>query len=165
MKRNKYIFLDFDGVVNNYKYIKDYVDTFVYPTEKTYYITEHIDPENIQKINRIIKETGAKVILSTAWRKAFNLDRLRQILEHRGFIGEIIDETPILNTDRFKEIQSWLDSNNINPEDIVIIDDMPDMAHLNNRFVKTSFDTGILDKHVLAAIKLLNFDKEFEDDE
>lgn len=162
---DKFCILDFDGVINSSKFINDYLEFFKQPTEKTYYITEHLDPLAISRVNTIIQKTGAKVILSTAWRKAFNLDRLRQILEHRGFVGEIIGETPILNTDRFLEIQSWLDSNNINPEDIVIIDDMPDMAHLNNRFVKTSFDSGILDEHVQAAIKLLNFDKEFEDDE
>lgn len=160
LKKNKYIFLDFDGVINNYKYIMDYIDTFKQPSEKTYYITEHIDPENVQKVNRIIKQTGAKVVLSTAWRKAFNLDRLREILEYRGFVGEIIGETLILHKDRYLEIQSYLDLNNINSEDIVIIDDMPDMANLNHRFVKTSFDTGILDEHVNQAIKLLNFDNE-----
>lgn len=152
------IFLDFDGVINSAKFISDYINQFKAPTEKTYYIKEHIDPIAVARINKIIKLTGAEVVLSTAWRKAFKLEELTELLHSRGFVGKIIGETPITLSyrPRHQEIQQWLDENDIKPEQIVIIDDMPTMEHLNHRFAKTSFDVGVTDEHIELVLKLFN---------
>ena len=148
------IFMDFDGVINSYKFIIDYIANFKSPTEKTYYITEHIDPAAIERVNKIVKALNAKVVISSAWRKSFNLDSLREILESKGFVGEIIGETKVLDVDRGHEIQLWLDENGVSPEKILILDDLDTMAHLSYRQILTSFDDGLLDSHIDDAMRL-----------
>lgn len=151
---NVIIFLDFDGVINSAKFINDYLDQFKQPTEKTYYITEHIDAIAIQRVNKIVEALNAKVVISSAWRKAYCLDKLCKILESKGFSGEIIGETEILNKDRGIEIQTWMDRNNISADRVLILDDNDNMRHLSHRLILTSFDTGITDEHVQKAMEL-----------
>jgi hypothetical protein len=155
---NKYVFLDFDGVLNSHKFIMNSVNHFRAPSEKSYVITDHLDPEAIKKVNRILDETGANVVISTAWRKSYPLERLREMLESKGFTGCIISETKVIErVDRGVEIQDWLDINNVKPEQIVILDDMNPCCFegLEHRLVNTSFYVGLLDKHVEEAIALL----------
>lgn len=151
----RYLFLDFDGVINSRKFINDYLDFFKAPTEKTYYITEHIDRRAVERVNKILAMTGAHVVISTAWRKAYNLDGIRAILKAKGFKGVIVGETPVMEKQpRGLEIQAWLDANNVLPEHIVILDDMDKMLHLRHRQVLTDFEEGLQDRHVLQALKL-----------
>ena len=154
MNKQLYLALDFDGVLNSAKFIQDYLDQFQAPSDKTYYITEHIDPVAVSRVNQIVLIAGAKVVISTAWRKAFNLDSIRDILESKGFVGEIVGETPVLHCDRGLEVQAWMDYNGVTADQMVILDDLDTMLHLRPRQVLTNFDTGLTDEHVTEALYL-----------
>ena len=41
------------------------------------------------------------------------------------------------------------------PEAFVILDDVADMEHLDDRLVRTRFETGLEDEHVEAAVAIL----------
>jgi hypothetical protein len=153
----KYVFLDFDGVLNSAAYIAANKDKFKAPLQKTYYIVEHIDPTAVARLNLLIAKTGANVVISTAWRKAFNLTWIAEILANKGFKGEIVGETPILYCDRGLEIQAWMDAAQVIESQIVILDDMDTMLHLKPRQVMTHFDVGMQDEHLDKALELLGF--------
>jgi histidinol phosphatase-like enzyme len=62
------IFLDFDGVLNHqlwYKRRMDEVDTESIVSKYPFY---EFDPESIKRLNRIVKETNSKIVVSSSWR-------------------------------------------------------------------------------------------------
>ena len=63
------------------------------------------------------------------------------------------------NQPRGLEIQAWMDSRNVKTEDVVILDDDADMAHLSHRLIRTSFNTGLTSGHVDAAIALFRYQR------
>lgn len=87
----KVIFLDIDGVLNhNLYYEKINYDKSDYPYSK-------FDPEKIELLNTLIKNTGAKIIISSTWRKNTQKEELEKIMQKRGFKYTILDFTPKLS--------------------------------------------------------------------
>lgn len=148
------IFLDIDGVLNSGAYIKRLNDLFDRPENQ-------MDPEAVQKLNRLTDLTGAKIVVSSTWRLAFlrqanGLDMLQRCMKAYGITGEVIGMTfnDAWGTDRRgQEIQDYLD-NNPNIEKFVILDDDSDMGPLLPHLIQTKFDNGLQDTHVeqIAAI-------------
>ena len=154
----KVIFLDFDGVLNSSDFFQRTSDA---DRSINYVATEHIDPEAVQRLSRIVDATGAKVVVSSVWRYNHRLVELREILGHFGFKGQIIGATPrsTESKSRGKEIDAWLSENDVNRRDpvgrFVIIDDDSDMEPHMDRLIQTSWQSGLLDAHVNRAIKML----------
>lgn len=62
----------------------------------------HLDGQAIKRINKLCSETGAKIVLSSAWR---SIDHVFEILKRNGLTAELIDKTPIsYELSRGKEI-------------------------------------------------------------
>jgi len=157
------IFLDIDGVLNSV--------AFARRTTFTGWPDGHIDPEAVKHLNHLIAETGAKVVISSTWRKMLNHEELAGVLARHGFVGEVIGETPDFykleswerpvpaarygRFERGDEIQAWLDEHGQDVETFVIFDDDADMRHLNNWLVQTSHETGLQAEHVERALTLL----------
>ncbi len=153
----KILFLDFDGVLNS---------TAFFRTRGNRYEPETLDEAAVRRVNAILARTGAKVVVSSTWREGYSIDGLRKILVHHGFAGELVGVTPVLSevedgtsirlhVARGQEIQTWLDAQQGSIDTFVILDDMDDMEHLTDRLVLTSFETGLEDEHVEAAVALL----------
>ena len=77
-----------------------------------------IDPSAIEKINKIIRQTKAKVVISSSWLLGRSIQNLQDIFNKKGFIGTIDDITPHLryigndNTvPRGCEIETYLNDN------------------------------------------------------
>ncbi len=155
-KTMKIIFLDFDGVLNS--------GPFIWSADKDDGRTiGHIDPKAVQLLNNLIKTTGAKVVVSSAWRILHTDEELQGFLNHHGFIGEIIGSTPRHTTladgsygVRGDQIQEWLTMCDKEVESFVIFDDDSDMSHLKHKFVQTKFMIGLTEEHIEAAIEILN---------
>jgi hypothetical protein len=150
----KIIFLDIDGVLTGKETTDLHFRRIPY-NGKTFY---QLDTENIARLNRITRATGAKIVVSSTWRKGRSMLELRYILSvHHGVEAEIIDATPVLWKYRGHEIQAWLDENAVRErvERFVILDDDSDMEHLMPFLVKTSTHIGLTDKDVERAIALL----------
>jgi hypothetical protein len=158
------IFLDIDGVLNSIDFSKrtehKWPDWPKWPDGQ-------IDRDAVAHLNRLITATGAKIVISSSWRKMLDPEELAKVLARNGCIGEVIDETP----DFFKlefwerptpdgrfvrgdEIQAWLDEHP-EVEAFVIFDDDSDMGHLVDRLIQTDCQTGLLAEHVERAIALL----------
>lgn len=150
----KVIFLDIDGVLNSVE-----SETWDYHNrgEEAYYYA--MCPDLVEKLNLIIRETGAKIVISSTWRKHHDtLEGLQNMLDKRGIQGEVIGSTAALWTQRGIEIKQWLDlfSDKHNVISYIILDDDCDMWPVFHRHMRICNENGLTCEDVKRAVKLLN---------
>ena len=154
----KIIFLDFDGVIT---------------TKKSRY---KLDKDKLDLLGYILKETGAKIVISSSWRK-HNLEETKKYLSEISnfvpfpfpFIDDIIGVTPrmvVYIDDQYKsvprgmEIDYWLwkyESKFGLIDSFVIVDDEWDMLlYQKEAFVHTNSNTGLNKRQADRIIKILN---------
>lgn len=162
----KIIFLDIDGVLVTKRTLRQRA------------LGKRVaDPRCIKALNYILRETGAHIVISSAWRFC-GLAEMEAIFTLWGIEGRIIGLTPDLTTyptkpqmkraefrkyklaKRGDEIQAWLDARQWGKrvqarDQIVIFDDEADMGHLAPLLIKTAFDTGLTREHAERAIRIL----------
>ena len=150
----KVIFLDIDGVVNRW-------DTKERAPSKVIGVEQCL----IAYIKQIVDATGAKIVLSSTWRKDWAFDLLDGKDWHylRDEFAKqdlyFMDYTPSRrDSHRGEEIKEWLESTEYDVESYVIIDDeMFDIWDLHDgHMVQTSFDSGIKPGAVKMAIEILS---------
>lgn len=165
----KVIFLDIDGVLNYTQwYVSDRNPGNLNGQEGD------IDPMCVERVLRICKETGAKVVISSDWRISWEGTLMR--FERMGLTRDIvIDKTPELiwtrmsmydymlseedegyEFSRGREIDLWLEAH---PEctNFVIIDDRMDFTDEQEpHFVKVNPMCGLTDDNADIAIMILN---------
>jgi hypothetical protein len=176
----KIIFLDFDGVLNSDKWAKTRQGKYSMDDIRIHYPHYEIDPDAVERLNKIIRATNAKVVVSSTWRHGRTIEQLFQILKLHNFEGEIIDVTKDLGgkngytIPRGCEIEQWLESNDFRRinwslsrqlqkkekskvENYIILDDDTDML-LNQKehFINTSWMFGLTEEDVEESIKILN---------
>lgn len=148
----KVIFLDIDGVLNSERW---FVQRHIGGARIVVVSREdgQIDPECVERLNRLTEVTGAVLVISSTWRIG-GMDWLVPLLRRKGVAAEIIGRTPDLNTVRGHEIGHWLSEH---PEvgSYVILDDTSDMGALAQRLVKVSWQTGLTDGDVERATAML----------
>ena len=166
----KAIFLDIDGVLNYTQWYYDERNPGNLNGQEG-----DIDPMCVERILRIVKETGAKVVISSDWRISWEGTLVR--LERMGLTRDIvIDKTPELiwqqisrdelsayDDDGFchaysrgREIDMWLEAH---PEctNYTIIDDRTDFTDEQGpHFVHVNSYCGITDDNADIAIMILN---------
>lgn len=149
----KVIFLDIDGVVNCY-------DTKERAPSKVIGVEQRL----IAHIKEIVDATGAKLVLSSTWRKDWAFDLmdgkdwhyLRDEFAKQDLY--FMDYTPSRrDSHRGEEIKEWLTSTEYDVESYVIIDDeMFDIWDLHEgHMVQTSYIDGIKPGAVKMAIQIL----------
>ena len=150
----KVIFLDIDGVVNCWG-TKERAPSKVIGVEQRL----------ITHIKEIVDATGAKLVLSSSWRKDWAFDLmggkdwhyLRDEFAKQDLY--FMDYTPSRrDSHRGEEIKEWLESTGYDVESYVIIDDeMFDIWDLHDgHMVQTSAMTGIKPGAVKMAIEILS---------
>lgn len=166
----KAIFLDIDGVLNYTQWYYDERNPGNLNGQEG-----DIDPMCVERILRIVKETGAKVVISSDWRISWEGTLVR--LERMGLTRDIvIDKTPELiwqqisrdelsayddngfcyAYSRGREIDMWLEAH---PEctNYTIIDDRTDFTDEQGpHFVHVNSYCGITDDNADIAIMILN---------
>ena len=147
----KIVFADVDGVLVNRQ-------SFRLPRMKCASIEPTVNtafPACVRNLNRIIKETQAKIVISSTWR-LLGVKAMREIFERWGVEGDIIGRTPELRgSDRGIEIEQWLATCGHDIESFVILDDDADMNGLSARLVQTNFTYGLTARDATRAIELL----------
>jgi hypothetical protein len=168
---DKYIFLDIDGVLATPKSIEGVSGEW------------KIEDEKQELLKQIIKLTGAKIVLSSSWRK-WDLESTIEFMKQEGFwfsdliVGvtirayQYLDRTKKihLSIPRGVEIKQWIDTH-IHSENgknwewkelgvdyqYVILDDDSDMLYTQrNNFIQTNSNLGLTFDNSLDAIKILN---------
>jgi len=149
----KVIFLDFDGVI-------------------TIPPKWHINANKIKYIKQIVDTTGAKIVVSSSWRRENIKETINDMIGKTKrcprnkmlywLIDNIYDVTSWFSdknyngTGRGGEIQTWLD-NHSEVNNYVIIDDDGDMLDSQlYHFVQTNYEDGITETETIRAIKVLN---------
>jgi hypothetical protein len=164
------VFLDIDGVLNHCDTRSDVLPSAGEP------LPIPIAPECMQRLNRLIAETSAKIVISSSWRTFACWQDLGPALVRHGLIAEVIGETPDLPNDkvwlanwqlrrgeaftferleRGWEIAEWIAAH---PEvtAFVILDDCSDMDVLKPWLVLTHPNDGLDDPDVERAKWLLD---------
>jgi hypothetical protein len=168
------IFLDIDGVLNserfNRKLEEQHRQLGHHEVCECFKLTRQIDREAITRLNRLVAETDAKIVVSSSWRTLLDPPELYRVLGEHGLVAEIIGETPDGYDDEMRaiyefpdrvfrghEIDFWLKKH---PEvdRFVILDDASDMVMHKNRLVQTDCEEGLLDEHVELAIRMMSWD-------
>lgn len=160
----KVIFLDIDNVLNH-----------IYCDVKMDHFRFVID-DKLRLLKQLVNRTDAKIVLSSTWRfgwiylntyipenDVFRKREIRLFLalqkKFREFGLEFLDRTPLsANAHRSNEIDQWLREWDGEPvESFVILDDLNGkyLRPHAGRLVRTSTRTGLLQKHVDLAVKLL----------
>lgn len=166
---NKYIFLDFDGVLNSYRSDVIHHGLQNNPEKQIFmwdYTNPKWDPIAVGLLLRLVMETGAKIVVSSSWRQRNTLDQI-----HVAFWtyfwdtnGTIIGVTPSLpNKRRGREIDEWLEAHHPSKIDVkteykyVILDDAAPIDFLEGQpLVQTDPSVGLSYDNLTDAIRILN---------
>jgi len=150
------LFLDLDGCLNTDAFLAALPKPRGLLRVEDVDCSSHIDPARVVHLNRIVQETGCRVVLSSSWRHMFGVDATLLALRARGYVGEIHDRTPKLSVSpnpRWKEIAAWLQMNPDHGE-FVVIDDFEDAGvGFGARFLHCT--KGLTDELAERAVLML----------
>jgi len=142
----KCIFLDIDGVMNT-----DYSEKWT------------IESELMELLAEMVLETGAKIVLSSAWR--FNSQRvafLKKEFERVKIDSQFLGSTEPLDIIRTEEIKRWINHAKLAGTEIeswIAIDDMDllnyDPKLMAGNFLQTDSRVGLTHYHVELGIRML----------
>lgn len=150
MDKIKVIFLDVDGVLNSSHTVRTTVNNFIFAGSR-----------QLKTLKRIIRETRAKVVLSSDWRydrddPAYNSDYLELEYELQRNGIQFYDFTPEFPTaHRGAEISKWLKAHE-EVDNFVILDDQTDIEPNKDHWVQTVRSRGLGVKETEEAINILN---------
>lgn len=151
-KQEFYIFLDFDGVLNDFKTIP-HVAGFLFKKKDK----DVFNRESIEALNCLIETLEHKfsvvLVLSTFWRK--NLKKASELLYNHGLrYNGIILATPFASyKTRLFEIMEFIKKYKLN-ENYVVIDDIPKITQYFAE--KNNIKTNIIDG-ALTMSSILNY--------
>ena len=167
----KFIFLDFDGVLNT----EFYQGRLMYEG-KTWQdeYGAYFDSLAVAQLKRSIDATGADIVVESSW-KYLGLEAMHEMWQGRQLPGKVIDITPSSVSDEWllsanldemnaamghckgMEISAWLADNHKEDANYVIIDD--EYVVLDSQlphFIQTNPFDGITEEDAIRAIGILN---------
>lgn len=160
------IFLDVDGVLNAHEFDPECG-------------CGQIHREKVDRLNRILRATGARVVLSSAWRylihrDEMNLMGMEWLLRSHGLLAGRLrgitrmdtkvarrdyNGTPsswAITDERGEQIREWLAINTAVEPPYVVIDDLDlGISEAGHPFVQTDGAVGLTDADADAAIEML----------
>lgn len=158
----KVVFVDIDGVLNDYKTNEYTPDGYV-----------GIDSDKVEMLSILCKELDLKIVLSSSWRKEIvnkSVDGLYALSKFSEYNLDIYGSTSfdgsISDAKRATQIKAWLDTHQ-EVEDYIILDDeqfnvsSEGYKDLMNRFIYTNqshrygmvYARGIFESRALYAAK------------
>lgn len=147
------VFLDFDGIINSADYAINRKD------KKKHSHADQIDERAVEFLNEI---ADWNFVLSSTWRRFMSLKDINELLQQKGFKGQILDKTPCLDHPNLRgnEIYSWVHSHIMNASDFdnyVIFDDDSDVLYWQkDNFIIVDGYFGIGPNHIYRAKRLLS---------
>lgn len=165
----KYLFLDIDGVLNH----DVWFNSPSYKNNQANWQVSMFDPTCVERVNRILQETGAKLVVSSSWRDMadladifkgvglpteFDVTPYADVIYPDAFpITDFFSEETDIRYWRGSEIKWYLDHNAKEDYTYCILDDDCDMLDEQlEYFVSTSNPKGLTDKLTDKAIEILN---------
>lgn len=156
----KYIFLDFDGVLNTEKY-QAYLRSNGKKTCDDF--GPIFDPESVECLSSIVSQVpNSRVVIISSW-KFEGEERMFQLWKERNLPGVLEGITPTmipetlddLYAGKGREIKTWLSLRPANQ--YVILDDVPDfLPEQNIHYIEIDPRVGLTLNDVEQAIEILN---------
>lgn len=138
----KVLFLDVDGVM---------INTPLFEAGRF----ETLGEEFLDRLQRIINQTNAKIVLSSSWRlEEQSYAKVERALATRNL--KLEDRTVELNRFRSHEIQEWLGRH---PQIVkfAVLDDWNEAGYdIEHSFFQTKMDDGLTEEIAERVIKHLN---------
>ena len=156
----KYIFLDFDGVLNTEKHQANLRSSRLNTCDDYGPI---FDPDAVECLRSIIsKVPDCCIVIISSW-KFEGEDRMRKLWQDRSLPGVLAGITPTLIPESLddlyagkgREIKVWL-SHNPAAQYVILDDDCDMLDEQLEYFVSTSNPNGLTDKLTDRAIEILN---------
>ena len=183
----KVIFLDIDGVMNSEEHaleLRDLMMAGKIEKDAYYHDWDLPCPKALEALNKIIKATDAKIVLSSTWRlNPDRVKRLNEIFSQYNFaifdctttanITKVTLENKLnfsfkncystykhdgvdLTDDRGAQIAYWLYKHPETTGFVILDDDSADIDnYYKDKHVKTIFKTGLTEKNADKAISIL----------
>jgi len=157
----KIIFLDIDGVLLSQKWLREQKG------KKHKILTKSA----VSALQHIIKQTKAKIVISSTWRLNNSLDDIVSMFNENGIYADFIGVTKQLNfsnsndnVPRGCEIHQWLSDNKSllgckiqSFKKYIILDDDSDMLYWQrNNFIRVDSEVGLTKVQAEKAIAILN---------
>jgi hypothetical protein len=159
----KVIFLDCDGVLNSEetceKWHKEtggngfggFFHADKEPLEKS---DTKWGEELVDRVRRIVDTTGAQIVMSSTWRRHYDIPKFKEMFKLYGWDAPIISMTPRGYRGRGLEINMWLKDNPV--DNYLILDDVDQfLVDQKPHYVQTDMMTGITEEDTERAIKIL----------
>jgi hypothetical protein len=158
----KIVFLDIDGVLNSREFCKltnpkDYSNLEIW-----------LDSNSISKLNDLIRQTDACVVLSSQWREYHELEDIQEALVKKGFGYKLFDKIPeqfLINektldtSSKQHEIFMWLlnaANDGFTIDSFVILDDKQShLIDLQEFLVLVNSEVGLTKKDTRKALQIL----------
>lgn len=177
---NKYLFLDIDGVLNH----DEWFESDGYRKNRANWQISMFDPVCVERVNKILDVTGARLVVSSSWRSMTDLEDIFAGVglpttfwrtPHADMLN-YKDDTDLYSRDydnpkwwRGSEIDYWLDRYDPGSNYVIIDDDCDMLPHQMEYFIQTCGDrfytpklyeknggSGLTETVMSKAIDILN---------
>ena len=150
----KFIFLDFDGVLNT-----EFYQNLLISQGKPWGDENgaFFDPEAVMQLKRIVDATCADIIIESSW-KYLGLKAMQEMWHARQLPGRVIDITPFYASDGWLQATSIDENNLTHCKGIEIASWLFDHASQDARYVIIDDEYVILDSQLLHFIMTNPFD-------
>ena len=171
----KYVFIDFDGVLNTERHHSELISSGQKCFDR---YGPLFDPVAVGNLKRIVDETDAEIVIISSW-KLEGVDRMMSLWKARKMPGVLAGCTPdcisgmdLLNVNledsaafanlagKDNEVKQWLRENAPKKADgyrYVILDDVPDfLPEQMENYIQISPAVGITAEYAEKAIDILN---------
>ena len=152
LNNESFIFLDIDGVLNS-EYTRFAPSCGYGPAT-----WDGMSIHSIELLNTLVKQTGAKIILSSSWKHYRSVMFCQSHLNKYGLNVSINERTTNLpDHNHGKEIKHWIKKNSWRIKSFVVFDDLVNVyGHgFDDRIVLTSDQSGLNKSDVELASKIL----------
>lgn len=168
---NKYIFLDFDGVLNTENHQQELASVGKQRADK---YGPLFDPTAIRQLERIVEETGAKICLISSWGYEGE-EKMRQLWKDRKMPGELLavccnspigiddfvlsceNPTPEMMVGKGRDVKAFLSAIKV-PYQYVILDDVPDFySDQMSHYIQVNPIKGIDEDVARIALNILGY--------
>ncbi len=139
------VFLDFDGVLNSDRSTQELGTRY------------RFSRASVEALNSVLRETDARIVLSSSWREHWTLKENAEFLERDGVLPtRVVGKTATLDGhERGLEIDAWLASVPYPVKSFVLLDDRDDMAMHCDRLVRVDPTIGFTTSQASRAVEIL----------